>query len=180
MTKTRKENEQVRKALLDAAVEAYTGDGEFSVRKIATRAGVNHGQIHHQFGGKEGLKQSMLDYLAAEQSRHLQEALKDQSDSPIGAAFQAVTKDRRFIRALARQLLEAPDDTPPQQHFPVVERLRTFLQSQGIEDPTPILAAGLAAGMGWVMFGPWIQQAAGMDEQDIMALEQLMLTFAAE
>ena len=43
----------VRTALLEAACDmlAEVGPKSLSVRRLAERAGVNHGQIHHYFGG---------------------------------------------------------------------------------------------------------------------------------
>ncbi len=173
MADLRRENEDVRKALLESAAEAYTGSGVFSVRGIAAQAGINHGQIHHQFGGKGGLKRSMLDFLAQEQSRLTEEGIEEQGYTMGEAAFQALFTDRRFIRALARQLLETEEGHLMQREFPVVEQLvESFEHHDTVDDPTLFLAEKVSAALGWAMFGPWIRKALQLEEQDEAKLEQ--------
>ena len=60
--------EAVKTALINAACEmlAESGPNAMSVRNVANRAGVNHGQVHHYFGGKEGLIEAAAARLARE------------------------------------------------------------------------------------------------------------------
>ena len=57
--------DKVKTALIEAACEmlAESGPNAMSVRNVATRAGVNHGQVHHYFGGKEDIHVTLLNQL---------------------------------------------------------------------------------------------------------------------
>ncbi|MFO7557486.1 MAG: helix-turn-helix domain-containing protein, partial [Desulfobacterales bacterium] len=60
MIKTKKPHgrDEVVTALIRAAAELFSEKGveAVSLRKIAVRAGVNHGLIHRHFGSKEALR----------------------------------------------------------------------------------------------------------------------------
>ena len=167
MTKPR-DPETIRAQLLDAATASYTGGGAFSVREIAAAAGVNHGQIHHVFGGKDGLKGAMLEHLGRSMLKQLR------GDEPADAAsmVQAVARafladDGRFARALARQILESPTGDITQAHFPVVSELLTAIDGlDAAARPAAqlMLAEGLAKGLGWALFAPWIRKATRIDD----------------
>ncbi len=52
----------VKTKLINSACEmlAELGPNAMSVRNVASRAGVNHGQVHHYFGGKQGLVEAIF------------------------------------------------------------------------------------------------------------------------
>ena len=54
----------VRTALVEAAVDLFADHGDASVRAVASRAGVNHGLVHHYLGGKSGLRSAVLERLS--------------------------------------------------------------------------------------------------------------------
>ena len=56
----------MRASLLESASELFAarGPSRVTVREIAESAGVNHGQVHHYFGSKDGLLRAVLDGLA--------------------------------------------------------------------------------------------------------------------
>ena len=163
--------EAVREALVQAAATLYASGEPFSARRVAREAGVNHGQVHHLFGGKAGLKRAMLERLADAQAA----ALPD--DAPLEDLLRAAAliglADPRVARVLARVLLEQGDgEALPQQRFPVVQRVRDALDAADAPvDPTT-LSAGLAAALGLAMFGPWIRAAVGapVDPAALMTL----------
>ena len=91
-------SDAVRRALIDATacVLAESGPSAVSVREVARTAGVNHGQIHHYFGGKRGLLKAAMHRLASE---HLAHATADSKGSPIPRALQ-LAEDRHYWQAV--------------------------------------------------------------------------------
>ena len=59
--------DEVRRAVLDAAgaLVAERGPDGFSVREVATRAGVNHALVHRHFGTKAEVLEAVLAEEAA-------------------------------------------------------------------------------------------------------------------
>lgn len=159
----------MRIALLEAATQEYAAGGAFSVRDVARRACVNHGQIHHIFGGKQGLTRAMLAHLGGLQAQTVPEGAG--SEEVIAAAAAAALADARFVRVLARRLLEEPDEPMFQERFPVVERLLATLAEHGVEDGAVLVGDGLARALGWAFFGPWIRQAAQLDDDACARIE---------
>ena len=58
----------VEKQLINSAAELVgsIGPNQLSIRDIAEHANVNHAQIHHYFGGKQGLLEATYKQLAFE------------------------------------------------------------------------------------------------------------------
>lgn len=139
------------------------------MRAIAQEARVNHGQVHHIFGGKDGLKRAMLAHLGAAQAAKVP---VDGEPGPIlQAAAQAALADPAFVRALARRLLEEPEGAQLQDEFPVVGRLREVLDASGMTGTEVFLGEGMARALGWRFFGPWIRQAVKLSDGDCAEIE---------
>ena len=94
----------VRRALVEAAARtlAEAGPSAISVREVARLAGVNHGQIHHYFGGKRGLLKAAMHHLA---SIHLAHATESAVEGAIPRALQ-VAEDPQYWRAICRCVME--------------------------------------------------------------------------
>ncbi|MEO0604208.1 MAG: hypothetical protein AAF211_22415 [Myxococcota bacterium] len=168
---------EVRAALLDAAVERYASGEPFSVRAVAALARVNLGQIHHVFGGKEGLRKAMLHRLAEGLDARLADLPPDASlDDLVRTLWTAAIEDPRFVRVLARQLVEHPDEPVLQSEFPVSRRLERSLVEAGVADARLRLAHLLTAGLGLALFGPWIQKALELDESDLLRVDERVRT----
>ena len=62
-----KGRKNVEKRLIDSAAELLSslGPNQLSIRDIALHAGVNHAQIHHYFGGKQGLLEATYNQPSA-------------------------------------------------------------------------------------------------------------------
>ena len=74
MTKIKSsKREDVEQKLIQAASELICdlGPNKITIRDIADHAGVNHGQIHHYFGGKKGLLEATYKQLAFEHVQKL-------------------------------------------------------------------------------------------------------------
>ena len=171
----------VRESLLEAAVQIYASGGAFSVRGLAAAAGVNVGQIHHYFGGKEGLRRAMLHRLAETQDAQLADLPQGASlQELMEAAWRAAVQDDRFVRVLARQLVEHPDAPVAQSVFPVSRRLEKALVDAGIEGARLRLAHTLAAGLGFALFEPWLLKAVGLSEEEHRQLKAHLRQVAFE
>lgn len=161
--------DEVCEALVSAGADLFATQGDVSVRTIARKAGVNHGLIHHYFGGKEGLRRAVLDQLAFEISSDL-----DGSDgslpSLMAQTIHRLRSDDRFVRVLARGLLNNEVPEPFQSVFPVVQRMKRAAQAEGIEDPELFVGESIALALGTIIFGPWIQQALGLSEEEAEAV----------
>tara|TARA_B100000767_G_scaffold6379_1_gene6230 strand:- start:191 stop:781 length:591 start_codon:yes stop_codon:yes gene_type:complete len=93
----------VEKKLIDSAAQLLgsIGPNQLSIRDIAVHAGVNHAQIHHYFGGKQGLLEATYKQLAFEHMQQLErrnigvmdlgkEPLSELTDNYFNALIRAV------------------------------------------------------------------------------------------
>ena len=169
--------EAAREALIEAAADLFAEQGDVSVRTIAARAGVNHGLVHHYFGGKEGLRSAVLTHLAARQAASM--GTFDDGD-PVAlaqAALRVATEDERFFRVLARALLDGDVPAPMQSAYPVVRRLVHSLNELGVEDARTRVAEGIAVTFGWMLFAPWIAAATELSaSQSATLLDDVLQT----
>ena len=93
--------DKVKTALINAACEmlAESGPNAMSVRNVATRAGVNHGQVHHYFGGKEGLIEAAAAHLAAQ---HYANAQERASGSPVPIPL-TLSEDSQYLQTVVQK-----------------------------------------------------------------------------
>ena len=102
-----KGRKNVERKLIRSAAELVgsIGPNQLSIRDIADHAGVNHAQIHHYFGGKQGLLESTYKQLAFEHMEQLErrnvnpdnlgeEPLSDITDNYFRAIIRAVLDDK--------------------------------------------------------------------------------------
>ena len=96
----------VRTALIEAACDmlAEVGPKSLSVRRLAERAGVNHGQIHHYFGSKRGLLKAAMAQLADEHWRNTRARM--QTSGGVFPPALALAEDARYWRATCHAVLE--------------------------------------------------------------------------
>ncbi|MBT6143611.1 TetR family transcriptional regulator [bacterium] len=165
-------SDAVRRALIDATacVLAESGPSAVSVREVARTAGVNHGQIHHYFGGKRGLLKAAMHRLASE---HLAHATADSKGSPIPRALQ-LAEDRHYWQAVCRCVMEgdlelaglevAEGISVPRR---ALESLRTHLEiSEADLDFKASFAAVAALQLGWVALEDFIMLIADVDASE--------------
>ena len=94
----------VRRALLEAAgtMLGEVGPLRLSVRDVADRAGVNHGQVHHYFGGKRPLLEEAMRQLAR---RHYEHALALSGDLPYPPPL-SLAEDSDYWRAITQVVMD--------------------------------------------------------------------------
>ena len=150
-------------ALLDAAGRqlAARGAAGVSIRSVAAAARVNHGLVHRHFGSKDALVAAVLDDLAERLAARVAAA-------PNGAGWLVDPDDvvlDRFWRILARTILDGGDPAALQRHYPVVAGLVERMVRRGVaEDRARLAAARITAfALGWLVFEPFLEAAAGLD-----------------
>jgi AcrR family transcriptional regulator len=165
----------VRAALVEAAVDLFADKGDASVRAVAGRAGVNHGLVHHYLGGKQGLRAAVLDRLSAAIYAEV-EPQEGRSLRELGfAVLRRTERDPRFVKILARALLDGELPEQLQTKFLVVDRLRAAASSVDPKLARAGIAEGLALSLGAMVFGPWIRAALGLEADEFERIRDAAL-----
>ncbi len=159
----------VRAALIDATEKlcAERSPAQVSVRDIAAEAGVNHGQIHHYFGSKEGLVAATLERLDG--------AIADQVITGHGLEASklvaAATLRPGFPRLLAWVVLEA-DDPPQIGKLRFGRELIEHLKEVGLGEREALVAATqvMVIAGGWAILEPALMLANEMSTNDARAV----------
>ena len=145
-------------AVVASATELFAdrGPAATSIRDIAVASHVNHGLVHRHFGSKEGLVAAVLDHL-----NHDLVAATDADD--LVAIERSVN---RYLRVLARSILDGYDVGALQHGFPVMARLVDEARAFHEDDHAARLAAGhvVALELGWRLFAPFLRSAAGLQD----------------
>ncbi len=96
--------EAVKAALVEAAAQMLgeVGPRGISVRDLADRAGVNHGQVHHYFGGKRPLLEAAMRYLARGHYEHSRELAGDAAVPPA----LSLAEDADYWRAICQVVMD--------------------------------------------------------------------------
>jgi AcrR family transcriptional regulator len=168
-------------ALLDAATELYAerGPRAVSAREIARRARVNHGLVHRHFGSKDALVRAVLDRLLDDWRQRFagSAALVDRRE-----LVRRMAGDRRYVKILARALLDGQVEWLADAQFPVVsgaiaalERARARGEIDPCLDPRSLAASYVALALGWLAFGPFVAAATGLGDCPADALDERML-----
>jgi AcrR family transcriptional regulator len=157
--------EEVTRALLDAAAELFAtrGVAAVSVRDIAARANVNHGLVHRHFGSKARLRHAVMEDLTRRMADEV-DALQAPTTDALGSAAMD-----RYFRMLARALLDGEDIRDVQRSFPVVQQFLRYIEREQANgtvrsdvDARILAALGVTAGLGWLLFGPFVMAALGL------------------
>jgi AcrR family transcriptional regulator len=166
----RRSREEVSEALIDAAASllAERASGHVTVRDIAARADVNPTFVHRYFGSKRELMRAAMEQA---QNRLVVE-IDDMPDVIEGAAavVHASLQEREFVAALARAVLDGVLDDQ-QSGRPAMNRLLAHFQAElesrgaGPHDPRLVVACLSAAVMGYALFGRYLRQGVGLDEE---------------
>ena len=158
--------------LIIAAAELLgeVGPRTMSVRAIADRAGVNHGLVHHYFGGKDGLLRAAMKWLVEE---HADFAKQQSGGSPMPVPL-ALTSDQRYLRAVVRCVLDNEMELAQMELTAGVSVPRGALQhavemrKMGSADTQTkaLLAIAMAMEMGWAVLEPFLFAVAEVNDAD--------------
>ncbi len=170
----------MRAALIHAACEmlAEVGPNAMSVRSVATRAGVNHGQVHHYFGNKQGLIEAAAHKLAAEHFTHARER---SGGEPLPKPL-TLGEDANYLIALVRLVLDGHLDTATreiEEGISVPVEFRKYVTQDYPTDEVPLeikaqLALGYAAELGWSALEPYIRTLADVHETELESVRETM------
>ncbi|MFK7896255.1 MAG: TetR family transcriptional regulator [Myxococcota bacterium] len=165
-------SDAVKTALIEAACDMLgeVGPRALSIRNVAERAGVNHGQIHHYFGGKRGLLRAAMASLAAE---HWENALARSGGDPVPPPL-SLEEDARYWQAICRSVIEGDLDlarvamdegvSVPQRAFSMI-RDKNQIGEDDLEAKAKF--AYLVVGqLGWVAFEEYLMRLVGVEEGD--------------
>jgi len=99
-----KGRQNVEKKLIESAavLVGSIGPNQLTIRDIAEHAGVNHAQIHHYFGGKDGLLTATYKLLAFEHIEQLQRR-NVSVDNLIREPLGSITNN--YFKAIIRAVL---------------------------------------------------------------------------
>lgn len=136
------------------------GPRSLSVRAIAERAGVNHGLVHHYFGGKDALLQAAMERLV---HSHHDYAMEQSRQQPLPAPL-ALIGDPTYLRAVVRTVLDNEMSlarTELTEDVSVPRNAMLHIAAQhGTDEPSVELKAmmglGMAMEMGWAALEPFI------------------------
>lgn len=163
------------------------GPRAMSVRQIAERAGVNHGLVHHYFGGKDGLARAGMKRLVAE---HMEWVRSQNAGRPYPAPLGLVG-DQRYLRAVVRCVLDGEAELALTELAEGVSVPRSAMEAvvarEGLASPDTgtraTVAAAMALEMGWAALEPFILAVTGTpaDEADEVRdrVKQLRLSIGA-
>ena len=164
--------EAVQAALIDAACAllAESGPKAMTVRKVAARAGVNHGQVYHYFGGKEGLIRAAMRQLAR---RHLQNVVERSRGRSIPPAL-TLGRDPEYLRAVVRMVLDGDLATAAleiEEGVSVPRRVLSHLtELLALEQPSldlkAVFAAMAALELGWAAMEPYVLLLADVGDEE--------------
>ena len=178
--KTTKGRHSVEKALINSAAELVgsVGPNQLSIRDIADHAGVNHAQIHHYFGGKQGLLEATYKQLAFQHVEQLKrrdigagnlgdEPMSDITDNYFKAIIRAVLDGNKdLLRVQVDSNLSASQNA-------VIELAKLY----GTKKPTSEMKAAIALIMvlefGLSSMKPYIQEVLEISEGEMQEFYKL-------
>lgn len=165
--------ERVERDLITAAADLLgeVGPRAVTVRMIAARAGVNHGLIHHYFGGKSELLKAAMTRLVEEH----RDFAKEKSGGNAIPAPLALTEDQRYLRAVVRAVLDgehelAVTEIETGRSIPrdALDHLAAQRQLNEPDIQTKAqVAMGMALEMGWASLEPFIMAVANISDDEI-------------
>ena len=168
----------VRAALIESACRALAeaGPRAVSVRDVARNAGVNHGQVHHYFGGKRGLLEAAMRKLASD---HFANATERAGGGPIPPALQ-LAEDVSYWRAVCQCVMEGDMELARievDEDISIPRRaLKALMQSQDVaEDDLDFrarFAAVAALQLGWVALEEFVLLISDVRDEDREAVRE--------
>ncbi|MEN9553060.1 MAG: hypothetical protein RLZ67_1017 [Actinomycetota bacterium] len=167
-TRTRVDTEE-KLIVATAQLLGEIGPRTVSVRAIAERAGVNHGLVHHYFGGKDALLQIAMERLVHE---HFDYAMSQSKQQPLPAPLGLIG-DPTYLKAVVRAVLDnemSLASTEITQGVSVPQNvLNHVAAAQGHAEPSLQLKAnvglGMALEMGWAALEPFIFAVVGAEKE---------------
>jgi len=171
---TYKGRKNVERKLIRSAAELVgsIGPNQLSIRDIADHAGVNHAQIHHYFGGKQGLLEATYKQLAFEHMEQLER--RNVNPDNLGKEPLSDITDNYF-RAIIRAVLDKKMDLVRIQvdagYSMSRKTLAELTKLSGLKKPTAEIKAAVALVMalefGFASMKDYIKEVLKISEKDL-------------
>jgi len=171
---TYKGRKNVEKQLINSAAELVgsIGPNQLSIRDIADHAGVNHAQIHHYFGGKQGLLEATYKQLAFEHMEQLER--RNVNPDNLGKEPLSDITDNYF-RAIIRAVLDKKMDLVRIQvdagYSMSRKTLAELTKLSGLKRPTAEIKAAVALVMalefGYASMKDYIKEVLKISDKDL-------------
>ena len=169
-----KGRQNVEKKLIESAavLVGSIGPNQLTIRDIADHAGVNHAQIHHYFGGKDGLLIATYKLLAFEHVEQLQRR-NVTPDNMIKEPLSEITNN--YFRAVIRAVLDNRMDLVRVQvdsNLSMSKKtLDQLVKLKNKKKPTAEMKAAIALIMvvefGLASMKPYIMEVLDINEQEM-------------
>ena len=177
-----KGRKNVEKRLIDSAAELLSsfGPNQLSIRDIALHAGVNHAQIHHYFGGKQGLLEATYKQLAFTHMQQLERRninVMDLGDEPLSDVTD------NYFNALIRAVLDGKMDLLMAQSDSGLSMSKKTLSDltklRGASKPSAEEKAAVALVMvmefGWAASKSYIKQSLKVSDKEMKVFMKLFI-----
>tara|TARA_B110001450_G_scaffold143802_1_gene134544 strand:+ start:1217 stop:1855 length:639 start_codon:yes stop_codon:yes gene_type:complete len=177
-----KGRKNVEKRLIDSAAELLSsfGPNQLSIRDIALHAGVNHAQIHHYFGGKQGLLEATYKQLAFTHMQQLERRninVMDLGDEPLSDVTD------NYFNALIRAVLDGKMDLLMAQSDSGLsmskKTLNELTKLRGASKPSAEEKAAVALVMvmefGWAASKSYIKQSLKVSDKEMKVFMKLFI-----
>ena len=171
---TYKGRKNVEKQLINSAaiLVGSIGPNQLSIRDIADHAGVNHAQIHHYFGGKQGLLEATYKQLAFEHMEQLER--RNVNPDNLGKEPLSDITDNYF-RAIIRAVLDKKMDLVRIQvdagYSMSRKTLAELTNLSGLKKPTAEIKAAVALVMalefGLASMKDYIKEVLKISDKDL-------------
>jgi AcrR family transcriptional regulator len=172
-TKT-KGRQNVEKRLIESAavLVGSIGPNQLTIRDIADHAGVNHAQIHHYFGSKDGLLSATYKLLAFEHIEQLQRR-NVSVDNLVREPLGDITNN--YFKAIIRAVLDNRMDLVMVQVDADLsmskKTLDQLVKLKNLKKPTAEMKAAIAIVMvvefGFASMKPYIMEVLDIDEKEM-------------
>ena len=152
-------------AAADQLVEL--GPRNLSVRNVAENAGVNHGLVHHYFGGKRGLLEAAMTRLVEEHANFAKEVSVGETVPPVFILKQ----DPRYLKAVVRAVLDDEMDLATIElrlgvsvpNSVLHHLFRLIGDKRPIAEIQAMVALAMAMEMGWAALEPFLFAATEVE-----------------
>jgi AcrR family transcriptional regulator len=169
-----KGRQNVEKKLIESAavLVGSIGPNQLTIRDVADHAGVNHAQIHHYFGGKDGLLTATYKLLAFEHIEQLQRR-NVSVDNLISEPLGDITNN--YFKAIIRAVLDNRMDLVRVQVDSILsmskKTLDQLVKLKNEKKPTAEMKAAIAIVMvvefGLASMKPYIMEVLDINEKEM-------------
>ena len=169
-----KGRQNVEKRLIESAavLVGSIGPNQLTIRDIAEHAGVNHAQIHHYFGGKDGLLIATYKLLAFEHMEQLQRR-NVSVDNLVREPLGDITNN--YFKAIIRAVLDNRMDLVMVQvdaNLSMSKKtLGQLVKLKNLKKPTAEMKAAIAIVMvvefGFASMKPYIMEVLDINENEM-------------